>query len=264
VTLDESQVVITKDGFVLRDDESIEVMGMARKMSKSRGNVINPDTVVNEYGADSLRLFEMFMGPLEAVKSWSMKGVEGVNRFLARAWRMIVDNESDELRLDSRVQGIPLSKDQAKLVARTVAAVTGDFETLHFNTAISRLMEFTNTFTGQDVRPKSAMETFTLLLSPMAPHIAEELWQALGHSESLAYAPWPTFDPALLKDDEIEVPVQINGKLRGRITVPAEADRSALEAAARKDEKIAPLLAGRTVKKVIVVPGKLVNFVVEP
>jgi leucyl-tRNA synthetase len=263
VKLDEAEVVVTKDGFCLATDPTIQVMGRAPKMSKSRGNVINPDTVVNEYGADSLRLYEMFMGPLEAVKPWSMKGVEGVFRFLARAWRMIIDNEADEVRLDPKVREADLTKDQAKLVARTVAAVTGDFETLHFNTAISRLMEFTNAFTGQDVRPKRAMETFTLLLSPMAPHIAEELWQALGHSESFAYAPWPTFDPALLKDEEIEVPVQINGKLRGRITVPADADRSALEAAARKDEKIAPLLEGKTVKKVIVVPGKLVNFVVE-
>lgn len=123
-------------------------------------------------------------------------------------------------------------------------------------------MEFTNAFTGQDVRPKSAMETFTLLLAPMAPHIAEELWELLGHAETLAYHPWPTFDPALLKDDEVEVPVQVNGKVRGRVVVPADAERDAIEAAARADEKVAALLEGKAIKKVIVVPGKLVNFVV--
>jgi leucyl-tRNA synthetase len=234
----------------------------AHKMSKSRGNVINPDTVVEEYGADSLRLYEMFMGPLEAVKPWSMKGVEGVYRFLGRAWRMIVDNEAEEVHLDDRVKEVDPTPEQAKVVARTVAAVTDDLEAMRFNTAISRLMEFTNAFTGQDVRPRTAMETFTLLLAPMAPHIAEELWQVLGHDESLAYAPWPSYDPALLKDEEIEIPVQVNGKLRGRVSVPADADRDAIEAAARADEKIAALLKGKAIRKVVVVPGKLVNFVV--
>ncbi len=157
----------------------------------------------------------MFMGPLEAVKPWSMKGVEGVYRFLARAWRLIVDAEADEIRLDSRVQDAALSPEQARIVARTVAAVTDDLEALRFNTAISRLMEFTNFFTGQEVRPRSAMETFALLLAPMAPHLAEELWQILGHEKTLAYEPWPGYDPALLKDEEVEVPVQVNGKLRG-------------------------------------------------
>jgi leucyl-tRNA synthetase len=152
--------------------------------------------------------------------------------------------------------------EQAKIVARTVAAVTEDLERMSFNTAISRLMEFTNAFTGQPVRPKSAMEAFTLLLSPMAPHIGEELWQLLGHTDSLAYAPWPEFDPALLKDEQIEVPVQINGKLRARVSVPAEASKEQIEAAARADERVAAALEGKTVRKVIVVPGKLINFVV--
>jgi len=231
-------------------------------MSKSRGNVISPDKVVSEYGADSLRLYEMFMGPLEAVKPWSMNGVAGVYRFLARGWRMMIDAEAEEVRLDPRVKDVEPTRDQAKLVARTVAAVTDDLERMSVNTAISRLMEFTNAFTGAEVRPRSAMEAFTLLLAPMAPHAAEELWEALGHPRSLAYEPWPTFDPALLKDDEVEVPVQVNGKVRARVTVPADADRAALEAAARADEKVAALLAGKDVKKIVVVPGKLVNFVV--
>ncbi|MBV8606470.1 MAG: class I tRNA ligase family protein, partial [Singulisphaera sp.] len=262
VRVDPERVVKKGDAFVLADDEGIRIDARAHKMSKSRGNVITPDAVVEAYGADSLRLYEMFMGPLEAVKPWSMKGVEGVYRFLGRAWRMIVDADAESLRLDPKVQDVAPTADQAKLVARTVAAVTDDLEGMRFNTAISRLMEFTNAFTGQEVRPKSAMETFTLLLAPMAPHIAEEFWEVLGHEETLAYVPWPTFDPALLKDPAIEVPVQVNGKLRGRVVVPADADRDALEAAARGDERIATLLDGKTVRKVVVVPGKLVNFVV--
>jgi leucyl-tRNA synthetase len=234
----------------------------AHKMSKARGNVINPDPIVAEYGADSLRLYEMFMGPLEAVKPWSMKGVEGVYRFLGRAWRMIVDAEADLVRLDPRVQPVQLSVEQAKVVARTIAAVTDDFESLRFNTAISRLMEFVNFFTGQDARPKTAMEDFALLLAPMAPHMAEELWSLLGHDKSLAYEPWPEFDPALLKDDEVEIPVQLNGKLRGRVVVAAGASGEQIEQTARADPKIAALLECKTVRKVVVVPGKLVNFVV--
>ncbi|QEH37252.1 Leucine--tRNA ligase [Aquisphaera giovannonii] len=261
VRLAEEQVTKKGEGFVLSAEPDVRVEARAHKMSKSRGNVINPDAVVGEYGADSLRLYEMFMGPLEAVKPWSMKGVEGVYRFLGRAWRMIADHESDEIRLDPRVKEAPLNPEQAKLVARTTAAVTDDLEALRFNTSISRLMEFVNAFTSAEVRPKSAMETFTLLLSPLAPHLAEELWQLLGHATTLAYEPWPTYDPALLKDDEVEVPVQVNGKLRARITVPADADAARLESAARGDERIVALLEGKTIRKVVVVPGKLVNFV---
>jgi leucyl-tRNA synthetase len=263
VRIDEDAVVKKGDAFVLVENESIRVDARAHKMSKARGNVINPDTVVAQYGADSLRLYEMFMGPLEAVKPWSMKGVEGVYRFLGRAWRMIVDAEADEIRLDPRVQDVPPTPEQAKIAARTVAAVTDDLEGLRFNTAISRLMEFTNAFTAQEVRPRAAMETFTLLLAPMAPHVAEELWEILGHDQTLAYAPWPSYDPALLVDETLEVPVQVNGKLRGRVVVPASADREAIEAAARADEKVAGLIAGKSVAKVIVVPGKLINFVLK-
>ncbi len=252
------------EGFVLAENEELRIDARAHKMSKARGNVINPDTVVEEYGADSLRLYEMFMGPLEAVKPWSMKGVEGVYRFLGRAWRMIVDSDSDaeEMRLDPKVQDVAPTREQARLVARTIASVTEDLDGMRFNTAISRLMEFTNAFTGDDVRPKSAMNTFTLLLAPLAPHIAEELWQVLGHGDTLTYEPWPSYDPALLKEDSIEIPVQVNGKLRGRVVVPAGADAAAIELAARSDERIAPLLDGKTVRKVVIVPAKLVNFVV--
>ena len=262
VKLDETQVTKQGDGFVLSDDPAIRIDARAHKMSKARGNVINPDVVINEYGADSLRLYEMFMGPLEAVKPWSMKGVEGVYRFLGRAWRMVADAEADSITLDPRVQDAEPTPPQAKLVARTVAAVTADLDHFRFNTAISRLMEFVNFFTGQEVRPRSAMETFTLLLAPMAPHLAEELWELLGHPATLAYEPWPDFDPELLKDDEVEVPVQINGRLRTKIQVPDGANSEEIEAAARSDERIVELLAGKTIRKTIVVPGKMVNFVV--
>jgi leucyl-tRNA synthetase len=262
VKLPEDQVVKKGEGFVLVSDNSVRVDARAHKMSKARGNVINPDQIVEEYGADSLRLYEMFMGPLEAVKPWSMRGVEGVYRFLGRAWRMIVDAEAGGVKLDAHVQPVAMTIDQAKVVARTIAAVTDDLEALRFNTAISRLMEFVNVFTGQEVRPKAAMEAFALLLSPLAPHIGEELWQILGHERSLAYEPWPQYDPALLKDDQVEIPVQVNGKLRGRVTIAAGADAALIERTARQDPKIESALAGKTVRKVVVVPGKLVNFVV--
>ena len=251
-----------REGRFFKEGTNFEYIGRAEKMSKSRGNVINPSPIVAEYGADSLRLYEMFMGPLEAVKPWSMKGVEGVYRFLGRAWRMIVDGEADLVRLDSRVKPVDLSPEQAKVVARTIAAVTDDFDAYRFNTAISRLMEFVNFFTSQDTRPTKAMETFALLLAPMAPHMAEEIWSLLGHAKSLAFEPWPESDPALLKDDEVEIPVQINGKLRGRVVVAAEAGGPQIEKTAREDPKIAVLLKGKAIKKVVVVQGKLVNFVV--
>ncbi len=262
VKLDEHQVTKKGDGFILADHPEVRIDARAHKMSKARGNVINPDVVVEEYGADSLRLYEMFMGPLEAVKPWSMKGVEGVYRFLGRAWRMIADAESDTIQLDPRVQDIEPTLDQARVVAKTIAAVTADFDGFRFNTAISRLMEFVNYFTGQDVRPRQAMETFTLLLAPMAPHLAEELWELLGHTETLAYETWPSFDPELLRDDEAEIPVQINGKLRAKVQVPANAGPEEVEATARSDDRIVALLAGKTIRKTIVVPGKLVNFVI--
>ncbi len=232
------------------------------KMSKARGNVVNPDQVVKEFGADALRLYEMFMGPLEAVKPWSTKDVNGVAGFLDRTWRMIIDERAEETRLNPAVVEIEPTTEQNRVLHKTIQAVTRDIEQMSFNTAIARMMEFTNYFFKVPQRPKAAMERFVQLLSPYAPHLAEELWQQLGHARSLAYEPWPQFDEALLKEDTIEVPVQINGKLRGRIVVAAGADQAALEAAARADEKIAELLSGKTVVKTIVIPGKMVNFVV--
>jgi leucyl-tRNA synthetase len=237
--------------------------GRAEKMSKSRGNVINPDDVVNAYGADSLRLYEMFMGPLEAVKPWSMKGVEGVSRFLARVWRMIADEQSEtDVKLNPAVKDVAPTAAQWRVLHQTIKTVTRDIESLGFNTAISRMMEFVNEFLALDVRPRAVFDPFVLLLSPFAPHMAEELWELLGHSTTLAYEPWPQHDEKYLVETEIEIPVQINGKLRGKLTVPADADQATLEAAATIDPAIAPQLEGKTIVKVVVVRGKMVNFVV--
>jgi len=233
------------------------------KMSKSRGNVINPDTVVNEYGADSLRLYEMFMGPLEQMKPWNMDGVNGVFGFLNRVWRMIVDDQADELQLSAVVRDEPPTEEQNRVLHKTIKAVTVDIEKLSFNTAIARMMEFTNFFTKQELRPRAAMEQIVLLLSPFAPHMAEELWQLLGHGETLAYEPWPVCDESLLVEDEIEIPVQIKGKVRTKIIVPADADRAKMEEIALTDSRVIELLAGKEIIKTIVVPGRLVNFVVK-
>jgi leucyl-tRNA synthetase len=238
---------------VLKANPEIVVESRAFKMSKSRGNVINPDDVVKQHGADSLRLYEMFMGPLEQVKPWSMSGVEGVSRFLARAWRMIVDEKADEVVLNPAVRDVPPTEEQDRLLHKTIKAVTDDIEKLSFNTAISRMMEFTNAATSWEPRPKSAMEQFTLLLAPFAPHIAEELWNVLGHEDSLARAPWPVFEASKIAEAEVEIPVQVNGKVRGKLRIPAEADRAAIQQQAESDPQV----------KVVVVPGRMVNFVVK-
>jgi leucyl-tRNA synthetase len=263
IKLTAEMVVKKGNDFVLASDREIVVESRAFKMSKSRGNVINPDRVVDEYGADSLRLYEMFMGPLEAVKPWSMSGVEGVSRFLARVWRMISDEPADEIRLNSAVQDMEPSPEQLRLLHKTIQAVTNDIENLGFNTAISRMMEFVNGVAGLDCRPRAIIEPFVLLLSPFAPHLAEEAWQLLGHSASLAHEPWPAFDPAVLVESEIEIAVQINGKVRGKIRIPAGADQATAENAARIDPRIAELLAGKQVVKIVYVPGRLLSFVVK-
>ena len=261
--LPENEVEKHGEGFVLKADPAVKVDSRAYKMSKARGNVVNPDEVVREYGADALRLYEMFMGPLEAVKPWSMDGVSGVRGFLDRAWRMIIDDRAEALALSPAVRDAAPTAEQNRMLHKTIKAVAADVEQLSFNTAIARLMEFVNFFLKQEVRPRSAMEQFVLLLSPLAPHAAEELWAALGHPTTLAYEPWPKHDEGAIKEETVEVPVQINGKLRGKIRVAADANKPALEAAARADAKIAELLAGKTVVKSIVVPGRMVNFVVK-
>jgi leucyl-tRNA synthetase len=262
VRLDEDAVEKVGDAFVLKADPRIRVDARAYKMSKSRGNVINPDQVVDQYGADAMRLYEMFMGPLEATKSWSMRGVEGVYRFLSRVWRLTVDERAAAVQLDPAVTDDPPDRDTLRRLHRTIKKVTEDIEALRFNTAIAAMMEFANHLSRLERRPKAALEPFVLLLSPFAPHLAEELWRVLGHSGTLAYEPWPSYDEALTQAEEIEVPIQINGKVRSKVTISAEADDATLEAAALADPRIQELLRGKQVRRVIVVPRKLVNVVV--
>jgi leucyl-tRNA synthetase len=259
--LSEDQIV-KGQGKTLLKGTDIELIGRADKMSKARGNVINPDDVVNEYGADALRLYEMFMGPLEATKPWSMRGVEGVFRFLNRVWRLAIDDRHESVKVLDAVQDVEPDKETLRVLHQTIQRVTDDLNTMSFNTAISAMMELTNHLTKQTVRSRSVLKTFVLLLSPFAPHLAEELWHAFGATASLTFEPWPSYDASLLKADTVEVPVQINGKLRGKLTVAADISKDVLEQAALNDEKIKSQLEGKTIKKVIVVPGKLVNFVV--
>ena len=262
VSVVDSDTTKSGDHFVLVSDPSIRIDSRAHKMSKARGNVINPDHVVNEYGADSLRLYEMFMGPLEATKPWSTTGVNGVRNFLDRVWRLMIDTYSDENRLVPSIQDVQPSAEQNRVLHMTIMAVTRDIENLSFNTGIARMMEFVNYFTKEAVRPKQAMESLVLLLSPYAPHLAEELWQALGHGTSLAYESWPSYDEELTRASEVEIPLQINGKVRAKVVVAADCNAEKLEQAARSHEKIHELLEGKQIVKAIVIAGRLVNFVV--
>ncbi|MDW8242626.1 MAG: class I tRNA ligase family protein [Thermogemmata sp.] len=261
LTLPEEMVEKRKGKMFLKGTE-LELTGRADKMSKSRGNVVNPDDIVREYGADSLRLYEMFMGPLEAVKPWNTRGVEGVHRFLSRVWRLIIDEAAEQVQLHPQVHDVPPDRETLRWLHRTIRKVTEDTEALRFNTAIAAMMELVNYLTRLPVRPKQVLETFVLLLSPYAPHIAEELWRALGHPHTLAYEPWPTYDPELLRDEQIEIPIQVNGKVRSRLLIAPDTDEATVQAAALADPAVQPYLSGRTVKMVKVVPGRLVNIVV--
>jgi leucyl-tRNA synthetase len=275
---------LVNQGLILGED--------GQKMSKSRGNVVNPDDVLVEYGADAFRLYEMFMGPLQDTKPWNTQGVEGVYRFLGRVWRLFVDEKaetdyeqastvaaggdasSDEAkRLLDLIRLSPLIRDEAatpaqlKLLHECIRKVTHDLEHLQFNTAISAMMVFINGAMTWENRPASVLRSFLQLLAPFSPHLAEELWQRLHQHQglsvpSLTYAPWPAFDPALLVETDMELPVQVNGKLRDVIRMPVDASASEIEAAALKAEKALPFIAGKTVKKVIFVPRKMVNVVV--
>ncbi len=261
VSLEPELVDKQGDSFVIASQPSIRINSRAYKMSKSRGNVINPDVVIADYGADALRLYEMFMGPLEQSKPWSMSGVSGVRGFLDRVWRLVVDERADAIQLHKAVGDHEPTEEQTRVLHKTIMAVSNDIEKLSFNTAISRMMEFVNFFTGQEARPKSIMEQFVLLLSPMAPHLCEELWTILGHTESLSYESWPQYDESLTIESTVEIVVQIMGKPRSRITVERGLSKDALEAVAMADERIQKLIEGLTVRKVIVVPDRLVNIV---
>jgi len=239
-----------------------------QKMSKSRGNVVNPDEVIDEYGADAFRLYEMFMGPLEQMKPWSMKGVEGVYRFLARAWRLaMTEDQEGQWQLSAKVAEVEPTAAQRRVLHATIKKVSADLSTLSFNTAISQMMVCVNELTSAEKCPVSALRTLLLLLSPFAPHMAEELWEQLGRKfpgfEGTAHGQvWPTHDESLLVENEVEIVLQINGKVRDKLVMTKDATREQLEAAARAQEKFAAQLAGKEIVKVIAVPGKLVNFVI--
>jgi leucyl-tRNA synthetase len=246
---------LVNQGLILGED--------GQKMSKSRGNVVNPDDVIVEYGADALRCYEMFMGPLEATKPWSMAGVEGVARFLARVWRLVMEeNQAGEWIVSTAVQDLECPRAIAKVMHATIKKVGEDIESLSFNTAIAQMMIFTNALTGANPRPLAAIHALLLVLNPFAPHLTEELWERLGGKGLLATQPWPTYDPALLIEDEIEYPVQVNGKVRDKIVMKKDAPTAEIEAAALATAKVLEHTAGKTVKKIVVVPGRLVNIVV--
>ena len=250
-------VVPTKEPFQKLFNQGMILGENNEKMSKSRGNVVNPDDVVKQYGADTLRLYEMFMGPLDASIAWSENGLEGSRKFLDRVWRLIVD-ENGKLR--DRITTFNDGK-LDKVYNQTVKKVTEDFENLHFNTAISQMMVFVNEAYKADALPYAYIEGFVQLLAPIAPHIAEELWEILGNEGGISYVPWPTFDEAALVESEVEIVCQINGKVRAKLMVPVDSGKEALEELALANEQVKEQIAGKTVRKVIAVPNKLVNIV---
>jgi leucyl-tRNA synthetase len=252
--------VSTKEPFKKLVNQGMILGEDGQKMSKSRGNVVNPDKVIAGYGADSMRLYEMFMGPLEAIKPWNMQGVEGVHRFLQRAWRVVIDEDTGELA--EQVKEAEADEETLRLLNQTIKKVGDDIESFGFNTAISAMMIFVNHLNKQTVRPKAVIEKFVLILAPFAPHIAEELWEKLGHTDSLAYEPWPEYDKELIKEKEIELAVQVNGKIKDRIIVAAEADEEQIKQQALASEKVIAAMAGKEPKKIIVIKSRLVNIVI--
>ena len=250
-------VVPTKEPFQKLYNQGMILGENNEKMSKSRGNVVNPDDVVAKYGADTLRLYEMFMGPLDASIAWSENGLEGSRKFLDRVWRLLVDDE-DKMR--DRITTVNDGK-LTKIYHQTVKKVTEDYEQLHFNTAISQLMVFINEAYKVDVLPYEYVEGFVQMLAPIAPHMSEELWAILGNDEGISYVPWPVYDEAELVEAEIEVVFQVNGKVRNKVQVARDLGKDELEKLALADEQVQSFIADKTVRKVIAIPNKLVNIV---
>jgi leucyl-tRNA synthetase len=251
--------VSTKEPFMKLRHQGLILGENSKKMSKSLGNVVNPDDVVKEYGADALRLFEMFMGPLEEMKPWSTRGVEGVFRFLNRVWRLFVNEEG---MLDHTIKDASPSVEVERVFHATVKKVGEDIERLSFNTAIAQMMIFVNEVMKSETKPRRVLEPFLILLAPFAPHIAEELWQKLGHTNSLAYEPWPQFDATKLVETTVEVVLQVNGKIRSKISVAKDTEEIELEKLCLADENVRKHLDGKPIVKKIIVKNKLVNFVV--
>ncbi|RJS60069.1 leucine--tRNA ligase [Bacillus sp. PK3_68] len=249
-------VVHTKEPFQKLFNQGMILGENNEKMSKSKGNVVNPDEIVESHGADTLRLYEMFMGPLDASIAWSTTGLDGARRFLDRIWRLFIQ-ETGELSEKITDSGNELEK----VYHQTVKKVTEDYEHLRFNTAISQMMVFINEGYKATAIPKEYVEGFVKLLAPVAPHLAEEMWEKLGHEGTISYEQWPTYDESKLVDDEVEIVVQVNGKMKAKLMISKEATREEMEQIAMNDEKVQEQIAGKTVRKVIAVPGKLVNIV---
>ncbi len=257
----EEDVEKAGDGYRLKSDPGIRVDARSFKMSKSRGNVVNPDDIVKDYGADTFRLYEMYMGPLEAQKPWNTRDIVGMSRFLSAVHRNLLGDEEDTKRVVT-IEPIPVPEALDRQMHRAIKKVAEDIEGLRFNTAIAELIKLNNEITGTNVIPRELAENLTLMLAPFAPHLSEELWERLGHHKSLARRPLPAYDAAKLIETSIELPVQVNGKLRDKITVAADADDATVLSAAEAAEKVQPWIAGKTIKKKLYVPKKLVNFVV--
>jgi leucyl-tRNA synthetase len=237
---------LINQGMILGEDN--------QKMSKSRGNVVNPDKVITDYGADSMRLYEMFMGPLEATKPWNTQGVEGVHRFLNKLWRAVID-ESDSIK------DVDADEETQRLLHQTIKKVTGDIENFRFNTAISQMMIFVNHLGKLETKPKKVIDAFVLVLAPFSPHITEELWARSGNKNTLAYEKWPKYDENLAREKEIELAVQVLGKIKDKIVVSADADEEEIKQKALACEKVASAIAGKEIKKIIVIKSRLVNIV---
>ena len=251
-------VVPTKEPFQKLFNQGMILGEGNEKMSKSKGNVVNPDDIISTHGADTLRLYEMFMGPLDADVAWSTTGLDGARRFLDRVWRLFITEEGV---LSDKIVNSTNDTSITRVYHEMVKKVTEDFDNLHFNTAISKMMMFINEGYKTEEIPREYVEGFVKLLSPIAPHISEEIWMHLGHTETISYEPWPEYDEAKLVEEEIEIVLQVLGKVRAKINVPVDIDKEELEQQALNNEKIKEWIEGKTIRKVIVVPGKLVNIV---
>jgi len=241
-----------REGKPFHREHGVRLAGVAEKMAKSRGNSVSPDAVVDEFGADSLRLYEMFMGPLEQAKPWQSSGIQGVRRFLDR-----IDHIAAR-----PLSSAALDLETAKIVHRTVKKVGEDIVALRLNTAVSTMMKLVNHLNGFEQPPREAVEKLVLCLSPFAPHLAEELWERLGQAPSVSNVSWPTFDAALCVDDVLEIAVQVNGKVRGRAELARDASEAAAREAGLSDPNVTKFIEGKTVKKLVYVPGKILNFIV--
>jgi leucyl-tRNA synthetase len=244
-------------------NQGIILGGDNQKMSKSRGNIVNPDDVIEQYGADAFRCYEMFMGPLEQMKPWSMRGVEGIARFLARVWRLMMsENQAGQWELSAALQDVDLTKAQRKILHATTKKVTDDIESLSFNTAISQMMIFVNAFTTAQTIPISAMQPFLLVLNPFAPHLSSELWEKLKLPGQITEQPWPGYDERFLVEDEVEIVLQVNGRVRATMKFPVNATKEEVESTARGNFRIQQFILYKEIRKIVFVPNKFINFVI--